>query len=98
GRGKGGSAGWVPFGPAVHEHLRETYTRAAQQLERDGQHLLAAFVYADLLDQASAAVDLLERQGMFVEGAELAEARKLDPSYAVRLWWRAGDRRRALRV
>ena len=94
-RGGGGS---VPFGPTVHEHLRETYTRAAQQLEKDGQHLLAAFVYADLLNQAGAAVDLLERQGLLVEAAELAEARELDPSYAVRLWWRAGDRERALRV
>lgn len=95
---RGGAGGSVPFGPTVHEHLRETYTRAARQLEKDGQHLLAAFVCADLLDQVGAAVDLLERQGLYVEAAELAEARSLDPSYAVRLWWRAGQRDRALRV
>ena len=35
---------------------------------------------------------------MFREAAELAESRNLDPSYAVRLWWRAGDRDRALGV
>lgn len=94
----GGTGGSVPFGPTVQEHLRQTYSQAARQLEKDGQHLLAAFIYADLLDHAGAAADLLERHDLYAEAADLAESRNLDPSYAVRLWWRAGQRDRALRV
>lgn len=93
-----GGSSTVPYGPTVHQHLHDLYTAAAGQLEQDGQHVLAAFVHADLLNNPTGAVDLLERHGMYVEAAEVAEARNLDPAMAVRLWWRAGERTRALQV
>jgi hypothetical protein len=90
--------GSVPYGQTVHKHLHDLYSDAARQLEAAGQFLQAAFVHADLLNNATAAVDLLERHRLFVEAAELAEARGQDPAVAVRLWWRAGDRTRAVQV
>jgi hypothetical protein len=55
-------------------------------------------VLADLLDVPVEAVSLLERNRRYRLAAVLAEGRDLDPDLAVRLWWRAGDRDRALQV
>ena len=95
---RSGAGGQVPWGPTVFEHLSTLYRRAAEQLERDGDIEGAAFVHADLLDAPRDAVTLLERHGRFALAAELAEGRDLDPDLVVRLWWVAGDRRRAVEV
>lgn len=95
---RGGAGAQIPYGDTVEQHLRALYRSAADQLEAAGDHLRAAFVHADLLDNLAAAIDVLERHGLHREAAELAEAREADPAWVVRLWWRAGDRRRALAV
>jgi len=88
----------VPYGPTVQSHLRSLYLDAAQQLEREGNLMLAAFIHADLLANPLAAVELLERNGEVKTAAELAEGWRLDPGLVVRLWWQAGDRDRAVRM
>ncbi|HET9657404.1 MAG TPA: bpX6 domain-containing protein [Kineosporiaceae bacterium] len=82
--------------PTVEQYLRTLYTQAAEDLERLGRIEEAAFVRADLLANAWDAVLLLERHGRLALAAELAEGRQLDPAVAVRLWWRAGRRDRAV--
>jgi hypothetical protein len=86
----------VPTPPTVEQYLRTLYTQAAEDLERLGRIEEAAFVRADLLANAWDAVLLLERHGRLELAAELAEGRQLDPAVAVRLWWRAGHRDRAV--
>ncbi|WP_329120318.1 bpX6 domain-containing protein [Streptomyces sp. NBC_01465] len=90
--------GVIPYGADAQHHLRQLYRQAAQALEKEGRIEEAAFVLADLLDEAEEAAALLERHGRLRLAAELAEGRALDPALVVRLWWRAGDRQRALRV
>lgn len=82
----------------VHARLREMYVEAADRLAADGRLELAAFIHADLLDQPTRAVALLEQAGETVLAAELAEARGLDAAQVVGLWWRAGRRERAVDV
>ncbi|MEV0190248.1 bpX6 domain-containing protein [Kitasatospora purpeofusca] len=85
-------------GPTVHQHLAELYRAAAERLERQGRFDKAAFVLADLLAAPAEAVALLERHGRLTQAAELAEGRELDADLVVRLWWRAGERARAVRT
>ena len=92
----GGGGGAVPWHSSVSDHLTALYRRAAEQLEQAGEIERAAFVHADLLKQPRDAVALLERHGRFELAARLAEGRALDPDLCVRLWWRAGDRPRAI--
>ncbi|WP_328330310.1 bpX6 domain-containing protein [Kribbella sp. NBC_00382] len=91
------SSGFGGFTNA-YEHLRGLYLQAARTLEAAGQIDEAAFVYADLLDDTRAAVDLLERHDRLALAAQLAESRGLEAPLVVRLWWRAGDRTRAIEV
>lgn len=88
--------GSVPMGDTAFTYLRAMYAQAAAQLESAQLIDEAAFVHAELLNDVSAAVTLLERQGRLRLAAELAEARRLAPELVVRLWWRAGDRDRAI--
>lgn len=90
--------GSLYYGDTVYQHLQELYRRAAEQLEHAGRISEAAFAHADLLHDSAAAVALLERHDHLRLAAELAEARKLSPDLIVRLWWRAGDRHRAIEV
>ncbi|WP_030393064.1 bpX6 domain-containing protein [Kitasatospora purpeofusca] len=96
-----------PVGPAatnafsgrtVHQHLTELYRAAAERLERQGRFDEAAFVLADLLAAPAEAVALLERHDRLTQAAELAEGRELAADLVVRLWWRSGDRARAVRT
>jgi hypothetical protein len=80
------------------DHLRALYRQAAEELEKAGRIEETAFVYADLLHDVRAAVDLLERHGRRRLAAELAEGRSLEPALIVRLWWRTGERQRAVAV
>jgi hypothetical protein len=86
------------YGPEIRRHLQDLYRTAAEQLERLGRHDEAAFVHADLLGDAAAAVAVYERLGRWTDAAELAEGRDLDADLAVRLWWRAGNKARAIEV
>ncbi|PBC75804.1 hypothetical protein BX265_0484 [Streptomyces sp. TLI_235] len=82
----------------VQQYLTGLYRAAAEALEREGRIDEAAFVLADLLHHAGEAVALLDRYGRTAQAAELAEGRELDPDLVVRLWWRAGERDRAVRT
>jgi hypothetical protein len=85
-------------GATVDNHLRALYRQAAERLEADGRVEEAAFVHADLLGAVADAVRLLERNRQYVLGANLAQQRGLPPETAVRLWWRAGERVRAVEL
>ncbi|MBV6699147.1 bpX6 domain-containing protein [Kitasatospora aureofaciens] len=85
-------------GPTVHRHLTDLYRQAAETLDREGRIDEAAFVLADLLGTPAEAVALLDRHGRTAQAAELAEGRRLAPDLVVRLWWRAGERERAVRI
>ncbi|MDY0812614.1 bpX6 domain-containing protein [Kitasatospora purpeofusca] len=82
----------------VHQHLTELYRSAAERLERQDRFDEAAFVLADLLEAPAEAVALLDRHGRLTQAAELAEGRDLAAELVVRLWWRAGERARAVRT
>lgn len=88
----------VGLGENLQQHLRQLYIDAARQLELDGQIMLAAFVHADLLDNPLAAIELIERHGDYRRAAELSEGWLKEPGMTIRLWWRAGDRARAIEV
>lgn len=94
---RGGGAA-IPLGTTAQNHLSQLYRQAATELERQGRVSEAAFVLADLLNSATEAVALLERHGELALAAELAEGRQLDPADVVRLWWRAGQRDRAIGI
>ncbi|SDS93249.1 hypothetical protein SAMN05216371_0918 [Streptomyces sp. TLI_053] len=85
-------------GPTVHQHLTELYRAAAERLEQQGRYDEAAFVLADLLEAPAEAVALFERHDRLTRAAELAEGRELAADLVVRLWWRAGERARAVRT
>ena len=80
----------------LRKELEQRYRSAVSQLEREGRILDAAFVLADLLNRTGEACSFLERHGEIRLAAELAEARTTDHAEVVRLWWRAGDRARAV--
>ena len=96
--GRRGGGGAVPYGPTVYLHLRALYQKAAADLEVAGRIPEAAFAHSELLHDTRAAVELLERHGQVQVAAELAEARRLDAALVVRLWWRAGNRPRAIEI
>ncbi|MYS82695.1 bpX6 domain-containing protein [Embleya scabrispora] len=86
----------MPTRTAMFERLRVLYMDAAERLERTGRIDEAAFVLADLLDSPDAAVEVYTRHDRFRDAAELAESRALAPDLVVGLWWRAGERDRAV--
>ncbi len=88
----------IPYGQDIQQHLRTLYRTAAEQLEREGRIIEAAYVLTDLLASVGDAVALLERHREYRIAAELAEGRKLPADVVVRLWWRQGDRQRALDI
>jgi hypothetical protein len=78
--------------------LRDTYRAAHERLDRQGRVNEAAFVLADLLDDTLGACAYLERHDEVGLAAALADARSDDHALRVRLWWKAGDRTRAITV
>ncbi len=81
----------------LFSHLRATYRKAFERLEREGRVDEAAFVLAELLHDNEEAVAFLERHGRLRLAAEIAEARGLPPGLVVRQWFLAGDTPRAVR-
>ncbi len=94
----GPARGSMNFGPEIEEKLRALYRRAFEQLRNKGDWQKAAFVLADLLQNAEEAVDFLQEQGQFELAAKLAEGRDLAPGLVVRAWWLAGNRERAIHI
>jgi hypothetical protein len=78
--------------------LRRLYTQAAARLEQQGRYDEAAFALAELLQDAAAAVSLLERHQRFQLAAELAEGRSLAPTLVIRQWLLAGNADRAVSI
>ena len=79
----------------VQQHLRQTYRRTFERLDRDGRIDEAVFVLAELLQAGAEAVTYLERKGRLKQAAELAETVEIPTEIAVRLWWMAGNFERA---
>lgn len=88
----------IPVADQARAAIRERYRAAAQRLEQQGRIEEAAFVFADLLADHMTAGTLLERHGRLELAARLAEARGAAPEQVVRLWFLAGDHRRAIDV
>jgi hypothetical protein len=80
----------------LYTHLHNLYRQAFKRLEAQGRIEEAAFVLTDLLAQHAEAVSFLEKHGRLRLAAEIAEARKLSPALAIRLWWLAKERKRAI--
>lgn len=83
-------------GGDLYGHLRDLYRRAFERLKAAGRIEEAAFVLTELLSAHAEAVSFLEKHGRFRIAAEIAEARKMAPALAIRLWWLARERERAI--
>ncbi|RYX80962.1 hypothetical protein EON83_26155 [bacterium] len=90
--------GTMNFGPEIEERLTALYRRAFEKLRDAGDIHKAAFVLADLLQNAEEAVEFLEKHREFEMAARLAEGRQLAPGLVVRAWWLAGNRSRAVQI
>jgi hypothetical protein len=82
----------------LRNQLQNRYRQAFVRLDQQRRVLDAAFVMADLLNRVGEACSYLERHGQMRLAAELSEARSHDQAETVRLWWRAGDRQRAVTI
>lgn len=80
------------------ESIRELYRKQAAAFAERGDYDRAAFIYAELLNDPASAVTMFERKGDFATAARLAQGRRLPPTTFVPLWFRAGERQRALRL
>ena len=79
-----------------YTYLRNLYRQAFQRLEAQGRVEEAAFVLTELLASHAEAVSFLEKHGRLRLAAEIAEAKKLSPAMAIRLWWLAKEPKRAI--
>jgi hypothetical protein len=79
-----------------YNYLRNLYRQAFQRLEAQGRVEEAAFVLTELLASHAEAVSFLEKHGKLRLAAEIAEAKKLGPAMAIRLWWLAKEPKRAI--
>ncbi len=79
-----------------YTYLRNLYRQAFQRLEAQGRVEEAAFVLTELLASHAEAVSFLEKHGKLRLAAEIAEAKKLSPAMAIRLWWLAKEPKRAI--
>jgi hypothetical protein len=85
-------------GRDVYRDLEATYREAFKQLDARGEVDKAAFVLAELLQAYEEAVSYLEQHGRLQLAAELAETRGFPAGAVVRLWFLAGDRKRAIAI
>ncbi|MCU6499096.1 hypothetical protein LPN04_14965 [Rugamonas sp. A1-17] len=88
----------ISLAPDVTQYLRQTYRRTFERLEREGKIDEAVFVLAELLRAGAEAVDYLENKGRMEQAARLSETMGLSADISVRLWCKAGDLERALRL
>ena len=71
--------------------LAQQYRELAAKLRSEGDFPRAAFIYAELLNEITAAIATLEEGELFEEAAKLATARKQSGYDIARLWYRAGQ-------
>jgi phage anti-repressor protein len=95
---KGGASSSIVVADDLFAELRARYEAIFERLDEAGRFEDAAFVLAELLDDAARAVAYLERHGRLELAAELAEARKLEPSLLVRQWFLAKNVERAIAI
>jgi len=86
----------VPLSREAYEHFLRLYRDQAKRLFEAGDLESAIFVYAELLNDAKGAIDLLIKAGRLETAARLAQARRLPPGFFIPLWFRAGNKQRAL--
>jgi hypothetical protein len=86
---------WTLHGD-LFQYLRNLYRQAFQRLEALGRIEEAAFVLTELLSSHAEAVSFLEKHGRLSLAAEIAEAKMHSPVMAIRLWWLAKERKRAI--
>ena len=86
----------LPFG--AREALEELYREQAERCLEQGDVAHAAFIYAELLDDPEAAVQVFADDGQFETAARLAQGRRLAPELFIVLWYRAGRKALALRL
>jgi hypothetical protein len=79
-----------------YTYLRNLYQQAFRRLKAQGRVEEAAFVLTELLASHAEAVSFLEEHGRLRLAAEIAEAKKLSPAMAIRLWWLAKEPKRAI--
>lgn len=88
----------ISLAPDLTQYLRQTYRRTFERLDREGRIDEAVFVLAELLRAGAEAVDYLENKGRMEQAARLSETMGLSADISVRLWCKAGDLERALRL
>ncbi len=81
-----------------YEDLNELYREEARKLVEQGDFERAVFIYAELLNDITSAVELFERNGRFETAAKLAQGRRLGPTVFVPLWYKAGKKELALKL
>lgn len=96
--GRNRTAAGIGLAGELEQYLRQTYRRTFERLDREGRIDEAVFVLAELLKVGHEAVTYLERKGRARQAAELAETMELSADVMVRLWWLAGDAKRAARL
>ncbi|HVJ19802.1 MAG TPA: bpX6 domain-containing protein, partial [Polyangiaceae bacterium] len=82
----------------IYDDLRRAYEAMFKRLDEAGKHEEAAFLLAEILNEAERAVAYLERHGKLELAAELAEGRNLPAGLVVRQWFLAGNRQRAITI
>jgi len=80
------AASSLNLGEDLYERFKSLYARAAKSLEADGRIEEAAYVYFELLDDASEGIALLERHEAFELAASMAHGRGMEPGLVIRLW------------
>jgi hypothetical protein len=78
--------------------MKKLYREAADRLIAEGKIEEAAFVLSNLLNDARAAVALLESHGQLELAAQLATAQRLPELERIRLWLLAGRTAEAVSV
>ena len=82
----------------AREELEALYRQQAELCVANQDYERAAFIFAELLDDAEAAVQVFSDAGQFAVAAKLAQGRRLSPTLFIPLWYRAGEHERALRL
>lgn len=89
---------YIGLHDSVQDRMRQLYRQAFEKLDRAGRIDEAVFVLAELLNAGTEAVTYLEKKERFKQAAELAELLELQTPIIVRLWWLAGDTKRAIEL
>lgn len=82
--------------PEARARLQELYRAQAEACAAAAQVEQAAFIHAELLGDVEAAVKAFAEAGRLDVAARLAQGRELAPAIFIPLWYRAGEKRRAL--